>query len=229
MSLRGQSGFSLIEIMIVIAVIVVIVAIAIPSLLRSEMGANETSAIATLKALGTAQHQFRLSKTVDQDADGRGEYGFLQELAGDEIPRACTAPLQSGAFISASLGITNRGMASRSGYIFLMYLPTADTRARRERDGAAAPRRNEANFQEGAWTCYAWPERRDYSGTRVFVVNETGQIMTSNNTGARQGYDGTRTFPAANAAYVNGTRGCIGELAGPDDAATDGGTWTPAG
>jgi len=229
MRLRGQSAFSLIELMIVIVVIVVIMAIAIPSLLRSEMGANETAAIATLKALATAQHQFRLSRTVDQDGDGRGEYGFLQELAGDEIPRSCTAPLQSGAFISASLGVTTNGTPVRSGYVFQIYLPTSDNGTRRETDGAAPTRRTEANYQETAWTCYAWPERMDYSGNRIFVINEAGQVMASDNTGPRQGYNGTRTRPAANAAYVTGTRGCIGELAGPKDTSSDGGKWNAAG
>ena len=228
MGRESTGGFSLIELMIVIAVIVVVAAIAIPSLLRSEMGANETSAIATLKALVTAQNQFRLARIVDQDTDGRGEYGLLQELAGDEIPRGGTVALGSGAFITSSLGVTSNGRPSRSGYLFQMYLPTGSSGALRETDGAASPNSNYADFQESAWTCYAWPERAGYSGTKVFIVNEQGQVMGSNNEGSSQSYGGT-SYPRANAAYVSGTRGIIGELAGPNDDASDGGKWAPVG
>jgi prepilin-type N-terminal cleavage/methylation domain-containing protein len=51
---RGSvGGFSLIELLIVIAVILIIAAIAIPSLMRSRMAANEGSAVSTLRTLHT--------------------------------------------------------------------------------------------------------------------------------------------------------------------------------
>jgi type IV pilus assembly protein PilA len=51
----NQTGFSLIELLIVVSVILVIAAIAIPNLLRSRMAANETSAVASLRAINTSQ------------------------------------------------------------------------------------------------------------------------------------------------------------------------------
>ena len=50
-----QKGFSLIELLIVIAIILVIAAIAIPSLLRSRIAANEASAVQTIRTFSTGE------------------------------------------------------------------------------------------------------------------------------------------------------------------------------
>jgi type IV pilus assembly protein PilA len=50
----NHRGFSLIELLIVVAIILIIAAIAIPSMLKSKMDANQASAVANLRTISTA-------------------------------------------------------------------------------------------------------------------------------------------------------------------------------
>jgi len=53
--MRHQTGFSLMELMIVVALIVIILAMAIPSMKEAKIHADEASAVASVRAINTAE------------------------------------------------------------------------------------------------------------------------------------------------------------------------------
>ena len=73
---KGNKGFSLLELLIVVAIILIIATIAIPSLLRSRQAANESAAVADLRTINTAQITYLSS--------AQGNYGTVAQL--DPVP-----------------------------------------------------------------------------------------------------------------------------------------------
>ena len=67
-----KNGFSLLELLIVVAIILIIATIAIPSLLRSRQSAQESSAVAQLRTINTAE--------VTYIGNNQGSYGDVASL-----------------------------------------------------------------------------------------------------------------------------------------------------
>ena len=104
-----EEAFSLIELIIVVAIILVITAIAIPSLLRSKIAANQASAIESLRVIGTSEVTYAAIY-------GNGYSATLSAMG--PVPSGAVATVSTAGLIDDLLA-----SGSKSGYMFT-YTPT---------------------------------------------------------------------------------------------------------
>lgn len=248
---RSQSGFTLIELMIVVVVMAMIFAIAVPTFVSARVSSNENAAIATLRTIASAQAQVMSQAAIDCDADGSGEAGYFGELSGltairvysaaGPVPGPPTAMLDPDLLPTKFGGMTSdgtHGIVQRQGYYYKMWLPDGSDFApigavgEDPAGGATAGSMPGSANAEIMWCCYAWPVQRGKTGNRAFFIDAGGEVVSTQNTTTQLGgaYTGTTRVPAFDAAFS-----IAGDMSSVIATATSGLTsqdqlvWSPVG
>ncbi len=100
-----QSGFTLMELLIVMSVILILMAVAIPNYMNMRSQANETAAMEELRTLNSAEIQYQT------DYPANGFSCTLSQLGGD--PKSGPPSAQAAQLIPEDLAAGNK-----SGYVF---------------------------------------------------------------------------------------------------------------
>ena len=141
-----QSGFTLVEIMIVVAIIALLAAIAIPNVLRGRTSANEAAAIGNTRALMSSLEMFRSVNNV---------YPLTANWVADmyTTPTPDFGPPSFNHVMNNSACPSGPASSCTQGYRYNYTGPAGNT-----------------------YTITAIPDVANSTGTRAFFVDESGVI-----------------------------------------------------
>jgi type IV pilus assembly protein PilA len=136
---KNTRGFSLIELLVVVGIILIIAAIAIPNLLKARLSANEGSATAAMRTIGSCELLYRSSQGVFATLTGLSNDNVIDNVLGGGTKSGYDFAATPGAiaaahFTATAAPQTSSGIAASGNRLYW----TDETQVIRYNIGAAA-------------------------------------------------------------------------------------------
>lgn len=144
-------------------------------------GAVYRSVKSVLETIALAQESYQNQELIDQDKDGIGEFGLLNELTKTDTPRDESQHMKYPHLLNQVFKVfKGETYATYAGYHYQVFLPNYNTILTDNMLSVPSNKKQAINQQEKRWIVYAWPSEAK-EGIYIFAIDQKQNVYFASN------------------------------------------------